>query len=339
MGNFKKYIHVKDNDLVDKLKKASDNYELAKELWHSLINYPVDLLNAEKYYQAQRYLLNLLHTCNNLDPESFLKIHKGNLYYYLGIASYLIGDYQTAAFFFDASVTEDINGPITDKPTPSMLFLSLDDKVEGQSAKKLTELTKSIVERTLDFYNKNVLEQEISAIFKIDDLRNNFLLPALNPGVSLGRRTLNTTFISFFMEWDYRNQLVELRPEKGCTSEPFYLHLFKGCVLFESLLKENTSKKLRSKDDTLGKVLKKLYTELGMNKVPNMSGTFEEIVNNIPNADNSIDTIIKFTGRVRNTIGHKLSWGDQITQYQYQRLFEMISSSCLHVINYLYKSN
>jgi len=40
------------------------------------------------------------------------------------------------------------------------------------------------------------------------------------------------------IEWDYRSTLIELRPGDG-TAEPFFIHLFRGCVLFESLLKAN----------------------------------------------------------------------------------------------------
>jgi hypothetical protein len=167
----------------------------------------------------------------------------------------------------------------------------------------------------------------------IEDLREKFLFPALSPNTSPGWRTLATVFISFFIEWDFMNELFELRPGNG-TSEPFLLHLFKGCVLFESLLKENPKKKPTK--DTLGKVLKELYVDLGLSSPPNISSTLKKILDEIPNSDDSIETAITFTGKVRNTTGHRISWEDPMKQGDYQSLYFMISASCLHAIACLY---
>src|SRR3970040_2396775 len=53
-----------------------------------------------------------------------------------------------------------------------------------------------------------------------------------------GLRTLATAFISYFIEWDFRKDHFEYGVKQG-TSEPFFSHLFRGCVLFESLLRHN----------------------------------------------------------------------------------------------------
>jgi hypothetical protein len=65
-------------------------------------------------------------------------------------------------------------------------------------------------------------------------------------------RTLVSTFISFLAEWDYRSRLIDL--SDAGSKEPFFSHLFRGCLLFESLLKANDCKPPTRR--TLGKMLK-----------------------------------------------------------------------------------
>jgi hypothetical protein len=63
------------------------------------------------------------------------------------------------------------------------------------------------------------------------------------------------------IEWDYRSTLIELRPGDG-TAEPFFIHLFKGCVLFESLLKANPKDIPPPTRHTLDRVLQYLHSHL-----------------------------------------------------------------------------
>jgi hypothetical protein len=293
------------------------------------------LIRAGNYSQAERLLLELLHKCKNIDSSSFLKIHKGNPYYFLGISFYLMNNFETATFFMDSSVSEDLRfgADAIENPTPSTHFLALEGDKKGQAAKQLTEYAESKVQRSLALYNSMPDRQPSISDLTITTLRDKFLFPALSTKTPPGWRTLATAFISFFIEWDFRNEFFDIRPGIG-TSEPFYLHLFKGCVLFESFLKENPSKKSTGRN--LSKVLGDLFVDLGLSSKPKISDTFKNILKEIPKADNRLETAICFTGKTRNTIGHKLSWDEHINQLEYQRLFGMISSSCLHAIACLY---
>src|SRR5262249_23315613 len=65
---------------------------------------------------------------------------------------------------------------------------------------------------------------------------------------------------------DHKSGLIEIRVEQG-TAEPFFTHLFKGCVLFESLLKANTKNTPTAK--LLGSILGELKDDLGFAAKPN----------------------------------------------------------------------
>jgi len=143
---------------------------------------------------------------------------------------------------------------------------------------------------------------------------------------------MSTSLISFFIEWDNRNELFDLQPNDG-TFEPFFLHLFKGCVLFETLLKENKIKPPCK--NLLWPIVDELKIELGIANI-NRNSISNDIFKELPMADNSIETAVLFTYKVRNATAHNLSWKDPITKSHYQQLYFMIACSCLHVISCLY---
>ena len=150
-----------------------------------------------------------------------------------------------------------------------------------------------------------------------------------------------TTFISFILELEHRSQLIELRTELG-TAEPFFIHLFKGCVLFESLLKANPKEAPRPENDTLGKILKQLQPRLGFgaeDPIEKKIGgyDFQTIINDLPSDDSSAYTAVVRTGRIRNTTGHNLGWQVSLPTAGIEALAAYVASSCLHAIACLYR--
>jgi hypothetical protein len=136
--------------------------------------------------------------------------------------------------------------------------------------------------------------------------QENFLRIAVSKGKE-GWRSLATALISYFLEWDYRSTLIELRAGDG-TAEPFLIHLFKGCILFESLLKANPKDAPPSTELTLGAVLKYLSPRLGIPNIVIGNTDFPMVLNDLSSANDSIPTALQFAGRVRNTVGHNLGW-------------------------------
>jgi hypothetical protein len=147
-------------------------------------------------------------------------------------------------------------------------------------------------------------------------------------------RTLSTTLISLCLEWNYRDELFTICPEPS-TSEPYFLHLFKGCLLFESLLKNNLKYPPTNKKSNLEEELRRLQTQLGHDKAKlKISGkTLDQVLVKLSTeSDRSLPTAMQYTGWLRNTLGHNLGWDVFLKKNDYQQLFQMVTSSCLHAI-------
>lgn len=327
------YYAITNEELIILLNQVVENPSAANTFWDRF-GYKTDLFSSN-YSQAKKRLMSLLHQSQLIEPETYARCHKGTPFYWLGTAAFLHNDYQTATFFFDAAVNEDIRigaHPITN-PTPATKFLTLEGEQPLQAAQDLVQDSQAKVQRMLNFYNLLAGKPADVTNLTMENVREKFLRPALTPE-NHDLRTLATTFISFFLEWDYYNEFYDIRPGNG-TAEPFFLHLFKGCVLFESLLKANEENPTHV--ETLSQALSHLHDNLGIvQRLPIGGATLPNITANLPTFDNRIESAICFTGKVRNTVGHNLGWGVDLVKLDYQRLFEMIAASCFHAINCLY---
>jgi hypothetical protein len=286
--------------------------------------------------------LRILNECRNADLKAFARVHKGGIYYWLGMASFLVRDYETAAFFFDAAVSEDLrqgSDPVT-KSTPALRFIQVEGEADKQAARPLVELTQKKIESLIDVYNKTSGRPANAPILDMPAIRSRFLRPA----VSSSRehwRSLATTFISFFIEWNDRNEFLDLRVGEG-TAEPFFLHLFKGCVLFESLLKANPTNPPPDKTSsgrplTLIGALQHVHEDLGVpNDLKIGDSYLPTIISELQDSDRTLTSAITFTGLLRNSVGHNLGWRVSLTKLTYQQLFTMIAVSNLHAISALY---
>ena len=297
--------------------------------------YVQELVNGN-YSSALNHGLELLQLCQRLAPDAYERIHKGTPYYWLGMAAFLVHDYQTAAFFFDAGASEDLRfgaDPIANS-TPGLRFIQIDADQPGQAARQLVQATQSKIERAIEDYNARAGRPTGVPALQLSEIRERFLRPAVSIGGER-LRTLATAFISFFLEWDHRALLARLRVGEG-TTEPFFLHLFKGCLLFESLLKANPTK--APPNTQLGQVLQNLHRELGIpNDIRTTNVTFPSILASLSGADDSMPTAVEYTARVRNTLGHDLGWNASLDTPTYNRLTGLVASACLHAIACLYR--
>jgi hypothetical protein len=329
------FANLTEAELREAFLAASNGPRENGNHFFNRFKYKTDLFDGD-YAAALNQGLDLLIKCHAIDEEAYARIHKGSAYYWIGIAAFMVHDHELATFFFDASVSEDLRAgadPISN-PSPSFYFLLVEGQQPAQAAKALVQVLQARIEELIGDYNARSGLQAGSAAFSISDLRARFLRPSISPNHETWRSSA-TTLISFCMEWDYRNSLLDIRPVRG-TAEPFFLHLFKGCVLFESLLKGNpvNPPPLIS---PLGNTLQHLYNDLGIPANISIGNTdFPSILADLVGADDSIQNAIKFTGRIRNTLGHNLGWNVTLDKAQYHRLFRMVSSSCFHAIACLY---
>jgi hypothetical protein len=133
-------------------------------------------------------------------------------------------------------------------------------------------------------------------------------------------------------EWDYRAMQLELVPEG--SREPFFSHLFRGCVLFESLLKGVPGTPALK---TIGEALHHYQNQLGLRgRIRTGADQFNDVVAAL--TDNmDLDEAIYACARTRNTIGHNLVWSTtDLNSQTYDRLLKNIGVSCIHTISKLY---
>ena len=317
------------------LATANGSYS-AIDFWNTYNENPRDLINNRQYLFLRDRLFGLLRACERIDATAFTKIPKGHPYYFIGIASYLLADYQTAIYFFDAAVTEDLKSgadPIKN-PTPATRFLMLDGESDKQAAKKLIQYAQTKVERALKYYVNDITKDASIRSLTVDDLRNDFIYFALTSSDRPGLRTLVTAFITFCIEWDFRNEHFDYGVGKG-TVEPFFLHLFRGCVLFESLLKLNPHQ--QPVGNSLIPKINSLRSLLKTDHIQGKDFVLSDVFNEMQKYHKSISEAVKITAIARNTIGHDLGWNLNITQDQYRELYLIIAASCLHAIACLWK--
>jgi hypothetical protein len=283
--------------------------------------------------------IRILNECRNADLPAFNTIHKGGIYYWIGASAFILRDYQTAVFFMDAAVSEDIRGDFD--PTPARYFLLVDGDAAEQAARPLVQDTQAKIKNLISTYNN--WTGSLSTLPNIQSLRDRFLKPAMTKEHK-SWRSLTSTLISFILEWNDLNEFLDIRVNEG-TAEPLYVHLFKGCVLFESLLRANPLNSPPRRDSknrplTLINVLQYLQKELSIpNDLKIGESDFPTILDDLHELnpdDKRLTTAIEFTGKVRNSIGHNLGWDLQLTKIDYQRLFTMITLSNLHAIACLY---
>jgi hypothetical protein len=274
----------------------------------------------------------LLNGLKEFAPPDYQVAHKGTPFYVMGYAAFASHDYPTASLFFDAAVAEDLLNNPGRQDVAAILFMELSDNLPNGTPVLGTQIVTQIktdANILITDYNARTGARQVT----LDELRTFFLRPIINSGQPQ-TRTLVTALISFIAEWRYRATLIDLFAHG--SREPFFLHLLRGCVLFESLLKGQTRKALT--EDTLGRILQRdLLAELGIANVQVGADNFNDVVAGLgPNM--SIEATINSTAQARNTLGHNLVWiVADLNADTYDLLMKNIASACLHAISTLYR--
>jgi hypothetical protein len=245
------------------------------------------------YLAAFNSAIDILTELKGLDAQSYGIIHKGYIFYFSAISAFLLHDYQSATFFFDAAASEDMKKDPNPR-TPSLLFMILDGENPNQAAQELTHIAEGWLRTMVNEYNSC----PISTAITFEEVRQHFLEHAITDHHEW--RTLVTSWVSFLLEWSHRFHILNLRVENG-TWEPFYLHLFKGCILFESLLKSEPSGQVT--ENTLGQILNTpnsyAQARLGITRHINTgNATLVDILHDVTTATSDIQTDIEFTARL-----------------------------------------
>jgi hypothetical protein len=290
------------------------------------------LIHGGKFSQAVDLGLSWLEHEKQFNASRYASEPKGTPFYLLGIAAFASHDYQTATFLFDAAVSEDLRHYPTNPDTPALLFMRLDEKKQEQAALPIARTIVATLQKAVDDY----ATRKDSDTLTPADVRKHFLQHVLAQGQP-HLRTLITALVSFFVEWDYRPKMLDLT-EAG-SREAFFTHLFSGCLLFESLLKEIPGPH-RPTEKTLGRILRlggPMSNALGIHKLDTSSDEFDNIVQPLKPLQ-PMSEAIECTVQTRNTLGHSLAWlTTSLDAEKYDLLAKNIAATCLHVISRLYR--
>lgn len=263
-----------------------------------------------------------------VSDQTYRQDHKGTPFYLLGYSAFACHDYTSASLYFDAAAEADLRYHAGNIDTPALRFIRiLHAPNEDLLATGIIAQIEMRTQTLLDEYHNRGLHQSIS----LSDLRSRFFERVLKNGPA-HHRTLLTAFISFVAEWDYRARQFELVPEG--SREPFFLHLFRGCVLFESLLKSAPgAPQLR----TIGDALHHYRSQLGLRgQIRTGANEFNDVVAALA-TNMDIDLAIYSCAQTRNTIGHNLVWSTtDLNSLTYDWLVRNIGASCFHAISRLY---
>ena len=332
-------------EFEEQYRGAENDPDKATAFWNTYNENPHDLLLKHQYDALRERMFTLLRACKKTDPAVYEGIHKGHPYFFIGITSYRLGDYQTAISFFDAALSEDLS--IHDeKERPTHLFFLLKGDDPRNAARQDTRYVQTKVERAIGQYKEAIASNEDIPDFDIQDLRDVFVRHVLSHESDLGLRTLLTALMTFVVEWDFRNEHYDLGVKKG-TAEPLFTHLFRGCVLFESLLKRNPFPKPEHEDQNgaLGKLITYYKSEMNLDLPGDLSSkksgvtSFEDLLIKIPSLNIEITDSVLVAFWLRNVLGHSLAWNVDLDQDSYRKLYLAVITACIHVINCLWRDS
>src|SRR5947199_3082858 len=274
----------------------------------------------------------------NSDERRYEALHKGTPFYFLGIASYLGQDFERALFYMDCALDQDfrLHGPRWYR-IPSGMFVRLDDVPDTQAGRELVRDARSLFESC-----GNAIAADGGTHLSLDGYRARLVNYAIQQEPEL--RSVVTAFLSFLLEILPRRIQLALAPVGVGTGEPFLLHLFKGAVLFETLLRASPAGRsvvTRNPGATLSHLLKSpaMLQGLMLNGPPKSFSvhTFADVLAGIQ-ADAASgfkfnDRAIRATWALRNTTGHNLAWPVRPTTKVYEQLFILVLGSIMLAIN------
>lgn len=269
----------------------------------------------------------LLGTIRDDDPEKYKHLHKGTPFYFLAWTAFDLKNYEKAVFYMDAAISEDKRKEPTNwLSTPASQFLTLNHQ-GNQAATRITRELNDKILTQLTRFNAISGLAEIS----LEDFVNKFVKKLVHKKEN---HSIITAFYSFILEYQGRSRELSLRSTEGGSIEPALTFLFKGGLLFESLLKYLYPKKDNGTDDckTLGNIIQTIKFQSDFfSGVTTSANSLSEILGSIQGSD--IATAFNTTAKLRNTTGHNLIWVDVFENIEnFKQLFEQQINAIFFII-------
>lgn len=280
------------------------------------------------------HIIDSLQTADNV---KYGQMHKGTPYFFISWLAFTIKDFEKAIFYMDSAISEDIRvASFTPNPndwqtTPAAKFLLLDPNQPEVAARSIMNIITSKFQQELTMFNTNS-----GANLDIARYRNNFVTPNIQEA---SFRSIISGLYVFIMEYADRTNMIRLKSSEGGSIEPFLTHLFRGCLIFESLLKTEYG----GINNTLGGYLSGSRAlanlEIGQGSYagnplyrrdqPLGGYTLPIVLGLLPNwrHEDYKEKIIAIVYGIRNTTGHDLSWPVTFDEITYQELYQAILDS------------
>lgn len=291
----------------------------------------IDKHSLNPLYEIQIYT-ELLNQLRNNIADKYEKIHKGTPYFFLGFNSLLIKNFEDAVYYLDLAIAEDIKnyGSPAALTSGAASFFLLNSKFNAPFKKYYYSTLEEIINHELNRFNSNKRDK-----LEITDFKK-FVSQMI-----LGEKSsIITTLYTFILKKESIMNMLTLRTLNKTSIEPMVSHLFKGALLFESLLKyyhlPSLSKNYPIRAiNNIGGILdkKEIYTLYQYHFVNCRSNSLTDIFNYANQHDKqSIETAFHVTCRIRNLVVHNLNLPGRFNPIDYENIFEIILNAIFFVI-------
>jgi len=281
----------------------------------------------EKPFERFEYYKQLLSRMWIESSTKFQDIHKGTPFFFLAWTAFDLGDYDRALFFLDAAISEDARVDSDGwQGAPAYRAMRLERQGRHAAARIIPELRNRIDNQIHRF--SGISEFPHRSPTGVDDLVRRFVIPMLSAPDSSKRNVVSALYAWIFEFEDHYVKLV-LRGSIQTSVLPVLFHLFRGGLIFETLLKEHYQGHL-----TLGRIFNSPGFQVDFPNVAVTTGaaSWEDIHRSL--VGNSLVTAFCVTSQLRNFIGHDLAridgFGDPV---RYRDFFEQEVNAILYLIS------
>jgi hypothetical protein len=274
-------------------------------------------------YERFTYYRDLLRRLRASDPQKFDSMHKGTPLYFLSWLAFDQHLFESALHFIDAAIAEDrrTGQGWFNKPASQILMLNSQVQVSPRTVDWMASQIDGELQR---------FEQRFGIAFP----REAFLRRFAEPEVKGGTPAIVAAFYAFVFEFDDREIEIGLRIEPVLGSyQPLFIHLFKGGLLLETLLKRRFP---HLASEVLGSILNsnEFKSSFGFK-----TGSTHGVSVSVLCADAAATTpesAFLTTGRLRSMMGHNLI-GDPLPTVpdDYSRLVRQEIDAFLYAVEKL----
>jgi len=248
-------------------------------------------------FERFNHYKDLLAALRAADEQKFGVIHKGTPLYFLSWLAFDLRRFEAALHFLDAAIAEDKRKDPSgwfNNPGPQFLVLN-----PSHAAKRTVEALSDRIGQELQRF-----EQQYHVKFSRDDFIRRFAEPMMKGG----NAAVAAAFYVFVLEFDDHVAEVSLRSAPVLGSyQPLFVHLFKGGLLLETLLKLAFPQVVATNPKTtLGTLLQHndFRARFGFNPSSIADVTVTQLCSDA--TDTKPETAFQTTGRLRNMAGHNL---------------------------------